>query len=242
MFIQDLVTGTTRSLPSAINNSGNFSHDGEHLIVAAYDNMGRTEILELHIQSGAITVSAPHEQWHWLPSYSDDGHFIVFNSQRHEGQADIYLYERATKKLDRLTDYQGYDAHAQFSPDGRQILFHRMNGKREDGGYDFDLFTLNRRTGEEKQLTSGPFEGSYGAFAPDGKHTVFSSNFGQEPEKHNLYIRAPDGSYSRLTDGSWKDSYSYWTRDGKYIYFNSDRSGVSGIYRIPVDGVNCVPG
>ena len=239
VYTLDLVTGTRTPLPESINNSGNFSPDGEYLVVAAYDDNGRTEILELHLKSGNITAIAPHEQWDWLPSYSADGRFIVFNSERHEDQADIFLYERATKKLQRLTHYTGYDAHAQFSPDGKRILFHRMNSKREDGGYDFDLYVYERQSATLTRLTDGPYEESYAAFAPDGRYIVFSSDFEEAPEKHNLYIRAPDGGYTALTNGDWKDSYAYWTPDGKYIYFNSDRLGITNIYRIPMQGISC---
>lgn len=209
-------------------------------MAAAYDDSGRTEILEVHLESGDIEVIAPHEQWDWLPSYSADGRFIVFNSMREGNQADIYVYERASMQLERLTSYAGYDAHAQFSPDGERILFHRMNGERDDGGFDFDLYVIDRRTVTESRLTDGPYEESYGAFAPDGRHIVFSSDFEEAPEKHNLYLRSPDGSFTALTDGDWTDRYAYWTADGRYVYFNSDRSGVTNVYRIPMQGVSCV--
>ncbi len=240
--ILDLTNGTATRLAESINNSGNFSPDGQYLVVAAYDDTGRTEILELHVESGDISVIAPHEQWDWLPSYSADGRFIVFNSYRHEGQADIFVYERATKDLRRLTDYPGYDAHAQFSPDGERILFNRMMRERENERYDFDLYIYDVREETETRLTDGPFEESYGAFAPDGEHIVFSWDAEEAPDNHNLYIRAPDGSVSALTDGEWKDYYAYWTRDGNYIYFNSNRSGDFNVHRIPMLGVSCVQG
>ncbi|MBT8096226.1 MAG: PD40 domain-containing protein [Woeseia sp.] len=238
--VLDLVTGAKTLLPEAINNSGNFSPDGEYLVVAAYDESGRTEILELHLDTFDITVIAPHEQWDWLPSYSADGRYIVFNSYRHNGESDIYVYERATKNLRRLTDYPGYDAHAQFSTDGERILFHRMMRERENDRYDFDLFVYDLRAGTEIRLTDGLYEESYGALAPDGEHIVFSWDGEEAPEKHNLYIRAPDGSYAALTDGDTKDWYAYWTRDGQYIYFNSDRAGPGNIFRIPMQGNFCM--
>ncbi len=240
VYTLDLSTGEKTQLPGAVNNSGNFSPDGEYLVAAAYDHSGRTEILEVHLESGGIEVIAAHEQWDWLPSYSADGRFIVFNSMREGNQADIYVYERASKRLERLTSYPGYDAHAQFSPDGERILFHRMNGERDDGGYDFDLYVIDRNTATESRLTDGPYEESYGAFAPDGQHIVLSSDFEEAPEKHNLYVRSPDGSLTALTDGDWTDRYAYWTVDGRYVYFNSDRSGAANVYRIPMEGFSCV--
>ena len=59
--------------------------------------------------------------------------------------------------------------------------------------------------------------------------------------KVNLYILGPDGeTTARLTEGDWKDSYAYWTADGKFIYFNSDRAGATNIYRMLMNGVECV--
>ena len=41
----------------------------------------------------------------------------------------------------------------------------------------------------------------------------------------------------------WRlDGYAYWTRDGKFVYFNSDRSGISKVYRIAMDGLDCFKG
>lgn len=239
-FLLDLITGDKSILPERINNSGHFSPDGSYLVVAADDKIGKTDILELHLASGEISAVAPHEQWDWLPSYSADGRYIVFNSYRHADQADIYVYERETQNLQRLTDFDGYDAHAKFSPDDRQILFHRMNSKRDDGGYDFDLYVYDRQSKTETRLTDSPYEESYAAFAPDGRHLVFSSDANGAPEKLNLYVRAPDGEITQLTDGDWKDSYAVWSADGQYIYFNSDRSSETRTYRIPMRGYACL--
>ncbi len=241
VFIVDLQTGARKTLDAKINNSGAFSPDGRYLVVADDDEHGKTEIIELDIEAGTTTTIASRpEAWDWLPSYSPDGKQIVFNSNRIDGQMDVFIYERASGALQRLTTFDGYDAHAQFSPDGKRILFHRMQSEREDGGYDFDLFTIDLSTGAETRLTNGPLEESYGAFAPDGLHIVMSSDFEENPEQHNLYVRAPDGSLTALTDGDWVDRYAYWTADGRYIYFNSDRGAVTNVYRIPMEGMDCI--
>ena len=241
VYILELQTGIRTALEPLINNSGAFSPDGRYLVVAADDEHARTEIIELEIKTGASTIIASQpDAWDWLPSYSPDGTQIVFNSNRNDGQMDVYIYERASGAMRRLTTFDGYDAHAQFSPDGERMLFHRMQSKREDGGYNFDLYTIDLATGAETRLTDGPYEESYGAFAPDGQHMVLSSDFEEAPEKHNLYARAPDGSLTALTDGDWVDRYAYWTADGKYIYFNSDRGEVANVYRIPMKGMDCV--
>ena len=94
--------------------------------------------------------------------------------------------------------------------------------------------------GDATQLTSGFQSFNQASWSPDGSQFVFSSDFEEKPEKHNLYTRSVDGdSLHQLTDGDWKDSYAWWTRDGKYIYFNSDRSGKTQVFRISMDGMNC---
>ena len=242
-FLLNLRTGAKMELPDPMNNAGSFSRDGRFLIGAQEVEGGRTDIYEFDLETEEARAIAPHEQWDYLPTYSPDDQHILFNSSREGGQADIYLYERRSETLERLTTYDGYDAHAQFSPDGTQIIFHRMNGEREEGGYDFDLIRVDLATRQEWRLTSRPFEESYGSWAPDGRHIVFSSDFEEAPEKHNLYVFSPEGeATTQLTDGEWKDSYAYWTPDGTYIYFNSDRAGPTNIYRMPMNGLACIPG
>ncbi len=241
VFLLDLATGQKKKLKDTVANSGAFSPDGRYLVGAFGIGEEHTDIYEVDLETQKVSPIAPHEQWDWLPSYSPDGSTIVFNSYRVEGQSQVFLFDRETGALRQMTDFPGYDAHAEFSPDGTKILFHRMLARKEEGGYDFELFVIDIESGEERQITPGSdFEESYGSWAPDGKHVVFSSDINGEPEKHNLYVLGPGGeTIWRLTKGDWKDSYAYWTRDGKFIYFNSDRGGTANIYRIPMEGLNC---
>lgn len=241
VYLLDLQSGEKREMHESATNSGAFSPDGRYLVGAFEKDDERTDIWEIDLETNSLRAIAPHEQWDWLPSYSPDGSTIVFNSYCVEGQSEIFLFDRQSGTLTQMTDNPAYDAHGEFSPDGERILFHRMISRREGGGYDFELFTIDVATGEETQLTKGsPFEESYASWAPDSEHVVFSSDVGNKPEKHNLYVLGPKGDVvSRLTSGDWKDSYAFWTRDGKYIYFNSERGGTTNIYRIPMDGIAC---
>jgi len=241
VYLLDLASGEKKVLPGAMKNSGGFSPDGRFIVGAFRRESERTDIYEFNLETEELKPIAQHDHWDWLPSYSPDGSTIVFNSYRIDGQSQIFLYDRESEALRQMTDFPGYDAHAEFSPDGTKILFHRMMARKEQGGYDFELFVIDIESGEETQLTpSSDFEESYASWAPDGQHVVFSSDRDGKPEKHNLYILGPDGEIvSRLTKGDWKDSYAFWTRDGKHIYFNSDRNGDQNIYRIPMDGLDC---
>ncbi len=241
VYEMDLATGEKTDLSHMLQNSGAFSPDGRFIVVAQETDNGKTDIFEYERATGKLRPVASHEDWDWLPSYSPDGRFILFNSYRVEGQSDIHLFEKSTGTLRRLSEDPGYDAHAKFSPDGKRILYHRQQGTRDEGGYIFDLIVYDMATGQETQLTDGDYEESYPAWAPDGRHIVYSSDIGGKHGKHNLYVLAPDGETTiRLTQGDWIDRYAYWSPDGKFIYFNSDRGGATNIYRMLMDGVECV--
>lgn len=235
----NLFTGESTPLPKMINNTGSFSPDGKSLVIAQNIPEGRTDIYELNLENETATAIAPDSAWDYLASYSPDGAYILFNSFR-SGNSEIYLYNRESKALKQLTNFDGYDAHGEFSADGSKILFHRMLSARQAGGYNFDLYSYDMASGEETRLTDMAFEESYASWSPNGEAFVFSADFEEKPEKHNLYVKESDENMIPLTDGDWKDSYAYWSRDGKYIYFNSDRSGTTHVYRIKMDGCECV--
>ena len=241
IYEMDLATGASTRLPQTLENSGPYSPDNRFIVTAQTAEDGKTDIYEYERSTGELTAVVPHEQWDWLPSYSPDGRFIVFNSYRVGGQADIHLFEKATGTLTRLTDDPGYDSNAQFASDGKRIVYNNQRGTREEGGYIFDLMVYDTDTGDTTRLTNGDYEESYPAWAPDGRHIVFSSDADGEHGKLNLYVLdTVDETTTRVTKGDWKDSYAFWSRDGKYIYFSSDRDGATNIYRLVMDGADCL--
>src|SRR4051812_1687942 len=56
------------------------------------------------------------------PSWSRDGQWIVFTSER-DGSAELYRAKPNGTNLERLTSDPAYDDQAAFSPDGQQIVF-----------------------------------------------------------------------------------------------------------------------
>jgi len=223
----------TRERIEQLNNGGSFSFDGRNLVAAVNRGGRRWDIVELDLRTRQVAEIAPDSAADFLPSYSPSGRYIVFNSYR-TGRSDLYLYERATRTLTRLTTFDGYDAHAQFSPDEHSIVFHREVTR---GNYNLMLLDLQTRT--ERSLTSAPGEESYPALSPDGRYIAYSDDR-DTPGKSDIFIYSLDGrSSTRLTSGGNTDTYANWSRDGRFISFNSRRSGRTGIYRIYMDGPRC---
>ena len=224
-YLLDLSTGRRTELVE-FNNGAIFSPDGRYLSNAIYVEDGKTDLVELDLESRELRTIAPHDEWDWLPDYSPDGSSIVFNSYR-SGNSDIYLYDRESEALRRMTDSDRYEAHAQFSPDGGRIVFHRQVGES-----DFDLYLMDVESGEERRLTDSPHEESYPSWAPDGRHIYFGCDRGNEPGKLNLFVMTDTGELVRqLTDHPEKDAYPFASPDGEYLYFNSYREP-QGVYRV----------
>lgn len=236
-YLLDLKTGERTDLPPAFNNGAVFSPDEKTLVSHAYVENGKTDILEYDRATGEFSVIAPHEEWEWLASYSSDGDFILFNSYR-TGASDIYTYRRSDGAMKRWTDFDGYDAYAQFSPDDSKILFHRHEGEG-----DYNIYVIDVSTGEIEQLTSDKTEESYGSWSPDGETVVFASDRSREAGVADLFLMNKDGeNVRRLTDMPAKDALPFFSPDGAYLYFNSDREP-QGLYRMKLNAdYECVRG
>lgn len=235
LYILDLKTGGRKEIPG-LNNGAVFSPDGNKILNVLPTENGTTDIVEYDLPTGEMTTIAPHAAWEWLASYSSDGEYILLNSYR-TGASDIYTYRISDGALKQWTDFDGYDAHAQFSPDDSRILFNR-----QDDGEDFNLYVIERETGKIAQLTDEPTEEGYPSWSPDGRAIVFASDRNQASGETNIYLMNADGqNVRRITNHPAKDAYPFFSPNGKYIYFNSYRSDPKGIYRIELDSnLDCV--
>jgi Tol biopolymer transport system component len=234
-YLLDLRTGRRRDL-TGLNNAPSFSPDGRRLVAANYPGPPnlRMEIVELDLASGTVRSLASDPASEWLPSFSRDGRWVVFNSTR-SGGSDLYRVDTRTGAVERLTDDPRYEAHAQFSRDGRHILFHR-----QISGDDYGLAMLDLATRKVVELPGTPREEAYPAFSPDERRIAYSSDAGQEAGKPDLYVMRADGSRPRrLTAHPDKDAYATWSPNGRHIYFTRQGSDSVRIYRLEMRGGDC---
>ncbi len=236
LYLLDLTTGARTDIPM-LNNGAVFSPDGNKLLNILPAENGKTDIVEYDLITGEMTFIAPHEEWEWLASYSSDGELILFNSYR-TGASDIYTYRKSDGALKQWTEFDGYEAHAQFSSNDSKILFHRQEDRD-----DFNLFVIETETGDIAQLTDDATEESYASWSPDGNVIVFASDRNQDSGETDIYLMKSNGDdIRRLTDNAAKDSYPFFSPDGKYVYFHSYREP-PGLYRIELDNtLACVKG
>jgi Tol biopolymer transport system component len=180
----------------------------------------------------------------FMASYSPDGRRIVFGGGPVDGtnaQAELYVMNADGLPQRRLTFNSRPDYDAAWSPDGERLVFARRPGTAPEGE-DFgppDLWTLNLRTGEERQLTNSPeTEESRPQWSPDGERIVFHSDLADPGgDNFDIYTIRPNGRDLRqLTSAPSFEAWPNYSPDGKRITFTRDRKGNDDVFVMRADG------
>lgn len=182
-------------------------------------------------------------------SYSPDGKYICFASNRraYSGELseeerelfeidpasamELYIMDRDGSNVRRLTDAIGYDGGPFFSPDGKQICWRRFskNGATAEVMV-MDLDGTNQRTITHLGAMSwAPF------FHPSGDYLVFTTNR-HGFDNFELYMVDAEGAQDpvRVTYRPGFDALASFTPDGKSLVWtsNSETQG-SQIFEAP---------
>jgi len=121
------------------------------------------------------------------------------------------------------------DRQPVYSPDGRQILF------SSNRGGNLDLWTIDRESGEIRQVTDGPEQDWDPAFTPDGKQIVWSSDRGTGHLE--VWMANADGSGARqVSHDGFSAQNPNVTADGRWIVYWSGKPDATGMWKVHPDG------
>jgi len=143
---------------------------------------GDPEIFLMNLQTGKLRRITRHPAIDTEPSWSPDGKYLVFTSDR-GGRPQIYQLELATNFLERLTFVGDYNARARLLPDGRHLVFvHRRNGVFHIAWQDLQEDRLLVLT--QSELDESP------SLAPNGAMLIYAT---QDRDKGILAVVSIDG-------------------------------------------------
>jgi len=173
---------------------------------------------------------APDPALDYDASFSPDGRWVVFTSQR-AGSADIYRVRPDGSQLERLTDDPAFDDQGALSPDGKSLAFVSSRSGHAD------IWVLDLVTHASRDITPHSAGNFRPAWSPDGRWIAFSSD--REPARGacpnttapgpapfvtpqytSVYAMHPDGSGLRRISASTELAGTpHWSPDGAHLAF-----------------------
>ena len=156
---------------------------------------------------------------------SRDGSKLVA-SISYGGQSDLYLLNKAGKRLKNLTRSGADEVSPTFSPNGDKIAF----VSSASGGPQ--IYVMSASGGAKKRLTHA---GSYN-YAPDWGANGLIVFSGMDGNRSDVFTVTEGGVMQRLTQGQGSNRYPSWSPDGRYVAFVGRRKGKTRIWLMSADG------
>jgi Tol biopolymer transport system component len=169
----------------------------------------------------------------------------------YDSQYDIFRAQRDGSGLERLTDAEGYDAEAAYSPDGGKIVFCSLRDAypvedlsadeqkqlESDPSYFGEIYIMNADGSNQKRLTDWPGYDGGSFFSPDGERIIWR-HFNEEGALADVYTMRLDGSdRRRLTEFKSMSWAPYLHPSGQYAIFTSNKLGFSNFELFMVDAM-----
>ncbi len=197
------------------------------------------EIYATQFGSGKYTNLTNARGYDAEGSYSPDGKWIAFSSNRHAYSEDlsktdrhilandakyfldIYIMKADGSDVKRLTNVPGYDGGPFFSPDSKRICWRRFT---PDGNIA-EIWTMNIDGSDQKQLTNlgGMSWAPY--YHPSGDYLIFTTDINGR-SNFELYVVDVDGKHEpvRVSNLPGFDGLPVFFPDGKRIAWTANRT------------------
>ena len=197
------------------------------------------DLFEVGIDSGEMRRLTDALGYDAEGSYSPDGQWIAFASNRHayteslsaEDKSafeidkslmmEIYIMRSDGTGLRRLTDVKGYDGGPFFSPDGSRICWRRF----APDGATAEIYTMKTDGTDQRRLTRLGAMSWAPYFHPSADYLIFATNL-HGFANFELYLVDRDGLKDpvRVTETDGFDGLPVFSPDGGTLAWTSNRT------------------
>ena len=231
--------GTPRRITTGLSPHGiAVSLDGSRFVFSAFTESSNAWSLPIPL-TGEVSVSAavPETQGNQVMEnigVSNDGRWLGFSAAR-GGPSQVYVLRRDTKgaAIQQVTSDTSSSYWASFSPDAKEIGFHRFRGEKRQ------VLVSPVEGGTASVVTDGSEDERSPEWSPDGRRLLLLANWGTRPALH-IVTRAANGRWSKpralaivIGADTITSGISDWSPDGRFIACGC---GEGGIVIAPVDG------
>jgi eukaryotic-like serine/threonine-protein kinase len=238
LFVVNVDTAQQKALNARAAILARWSPHGGRIAYSIRSPIGNEEIWTVPVAGGQPALVISGSGAYWNPSWSPDGKFIYFASDR-GGSMNLWRIPIDEDSGRTLGDPQPlatpapWAAHVSMSADGTRIVYSSVLQTTNVQRLSFDPVTASIK-GEDGWVTTGSRVWSGPDPSPDKQWVTFYSRLVPEGD---VYIARSDGTGLRqLTSDAALDRMPRWSPDGNWIAFFSNRSGPYNVWKIHPDG------
>lgn len=195
------------------------------------------DIMTISPAGGDPTAVLSDPATDWCPTWSPDGRFIYFVSDR-GGSMNLWRMAvdeasgRRRGEPEPVTTPASFVAHPTLSADGTRLAFASVIMRQNLQIAAFDPVAM--AMAEPAWLTHGSRQWSSPDPSPGGEWVAFYS---RDLPEGDIYVVRPDGTGMRqITEGPAVDRMPRWAPDGQRIAYFSTAGGVFEAWTVRVDG------
>jgi Tol biopolymer transport system component/tRNA A-37 threonylcarbamoyl transferase component Bud32 len=241
VLAMDAASGEPRGKPQTVGmltgilTDMALGRDGRQMAVSELE--GSMNLTRLPLDASGAKPAGPEEVLSEgrvidrYPSYSPDGKYIAYSSDRLGGQ-EIWLLDMETRVRHRLS-LPGSDRGAStpyWTPDSKKLVLARV---RPDGQRAVWLVAVD---GSEAEELIPPAEGlRNGQFSPYGSRLLFGQRVGADLQLFLLDMKTRKQEPLTSSPGN-KWPGEGWSPDGKWITYFSNKGGSIQVWRVPAEG------
>ncbi len=173
------------------------------------------------LTSGLDLVLTPR----FSPTTQEIAYLNFFNDE-----PNVYIQDIRSGRSERLGSFPGMTFAPRFGPEGDRLIM--SWAKDEDGASD--IYEMDLRTQDIRQLTNSRAIDTAPSYSPDGKRVVFESN---RAGRQQIYMMTSNGKkVQRISYGEGRYATPVWSPRGDIIAFTKMHRGTFYIGVMNVDG------